>query len=1106
MKKTVLLLSLFTGVLLSAAPQKLKPFRLQLDPKQDTYIITPKQSGVFWIVSSTKAKIPVGIQHFATMKWDGQLPMYRRLLQSNQVQKDMPLDRIIFQAGKKRTLKITYDQSISEISRLTFTPDVPVKVPADAQNYVPPIKPPARHPRVLVNPAVLAQIKKNLTKEENLPAWKLVQKTALRPFELKIHPEKELQFNGRVVQATTQKAFYYLMTGDAGIGREAIDLICKYMQNVAFGNGQDICRKVGESIYAASLVYDWCYPLLSRKEKDLLRERMLYFAAEMETGWPAFRQSAASGHGNEAQICRDQLAMAIAIYDEDKVPYQYISYQMFENLKDIKTFLYQSGRHDQGTGYGAYRSNWDFFATLQHKRTFGYDLLPQEINNSPYYWYYQRLPDGRFMVEGDANWAWAPDYTAISNQLLHSAVALYRDPELKMELKRSGWNYYKSDPVFFLLTNDPDLKAVDRRNDMPLAKHYRSPLPGLSVRTGWNFTPVADDAVITMNGVEYHFRNHQHLDLGAFQIYYRGNLVSDLGQYRIYGVPYDYNLAKSSALHSLMRFHDPDQKKWSQNGKITVNSGGQDVQSWGVPNNFKQLKAKEAIWKIGETPRSGSGPDAARPVYSFMESDLSKLYSGRVKEYTRTFVFLNQGNNNRPGTLLILDRFETAKPSVKPIFQLTTIPKPEWQNGILTVRTNQYGKLGQLTLNPLVPARVEAKILTEKAAHTFDNVYIPARNPHRPEAKGSRTELTGSGNVYLNAIQLHDGNLAALPVSVAEKGGRYTVDLNMAAEKDAGCGGYLVNLGNTNILTDKAFTLTVPRNNMRVLLLQLAPGMWTVSGKGSMEVTKDQGSLFAVLNKGTYKISPGKSGKSLKVPALKAVPTAPSTPNQLWIDGKLVPGVTTTLFNKQLMIPMAALVKPTGDKLTIKNNVFTAVLKKGANTIECNGLQLPLPRKLDNDFSVPVTVAAALLSCRVEAEDLTTGLAMLSREKDSASGILLVTATEKVGDLRAMLTKRQAQWIAHGRNTKAEIFFAAPRQLSGMVFTWPHGARRRAFWRVDVSSDGKTFETVFDGESEARQLESTIRFKPRKVRVIKLYLKGNSENTWNTLGMIDFLQ
>lgn len=1106
MKKSLLtLLLLVAGLLLTAAPQKLKTFRLKLEPGRDTYTVTPQQSGTFWIVASSKSKIPMGVQHFATLKWDDRLPMYRRLLQSNQIQKDMVLDRVIFQAGKSRTLKITCNDKMTEISQLTFRPVLPVRVPREAQSYVPPITPPARHPRVLVNPAFLAKLKLDLNKEENAPAWKRLQKVAKRPYNFIIDPDKELQFDGKLLNTATQKAFYYLVTGDRTIGQEAIDLICKYMSLVAFGNGQDICRKVGECIYSASLIYDWCYPLLSKEQKDMLRERMLYFAAEMETGWPNFRQSAALGHGNEAQICRDQLAMAIAIYDEDPVPYKYVAYQMFENLKDLKSFEYQSGRHNQGSSYGQFRSSWDFFAALHFKRTFNYDLIDAKMGQSPYYWYYLRLPDGRFAAEGDTNWTWTPKYSAITGQLLLPAVALYRDPELKMELQRSNANFASGNPVFFLLTNDPDLKAEDRRSAMPLAKHYQSPLPGLTVRTGWNFSPVADDAVIHLNGAGYHFRNHQHMDLGSIQMYYRGNLVSDLGQYRIYGVPYDWNLAKTSALQSLMRFHDPEQKVWQMSRRITVNTGGQDITGWSGPSNFRNLKANEARHQVGSTPRAKSGPDAARPVYSFMECDLSRLYPGRVTEHFRTFVFLNQEDNNRPGTLLVLDRFQTAKPSVTPIFQLTTIPKPVWKNGVLTVKTSQYGKQGQLTLTPLVPAKVDANILTGKAAHTFNKIHIPARNPHKPEAKGSRTELTGKGNVFLNALQLHDGLQKALPVTVREQNGRYQVDLDMAAEKGAACGGYLVSLGDAAKLTDQTFTIKVHRDNTRVLLLQLKPGSWMISGQGCTEVRPDQGSIFAVLNKGTYSVYPGKSAKKLAVPALKARVTAPQENNQLWINGRVMPGVKTTISGKHVLIPMTAFAKASGNAISING----VTMKVGDQELDVQGLRIPLPVKVDQNFSVPASVAGALLGYRVDSEDLASGLVMLTKSAGKQaleSNVMMVTATENAGNLLNMLTKHQGDWIAHGRGVKADIYLARPQKLSGMVFTWPHGARRKAFWRVDLSLDGKTYETVFDGESTARQLESTIKFPARQVRAIRLYMKGNSENTWNTLGMIDFIR
>ncbi len=1105
MKRSFVLLLLAMGLLLSAAPQKLKTFRLKLEPGKEVYTVTPQQSGTFWIISSTDAKIPVGVQHFATLKWDDELPMYRRLLQANQVRKDTVLDRVIFEAGKPRTLKITYDTSMSVIHQLSFYPVKPERIPKDAQNYIPALKPTAKHPRLLVNPEFLAGLKKNLEVGENKTAWKSVQKAALKPFKFKIDPNKELQFDGKVVNSCVKKAFYYLVTGDSKIGQEAVEHMCKYLKYVAFGNGQDICRKVGESIYAASLVYDWCYPLLSKEQKDLLRTRMLYFAAEMETGWPAFRQSAASGHGNEAQISRDLLAMAIAIYDEDPVPFNYVGYQMIENLKDIKSFLYKSGRHDQGSGYGAYRASWDLFATLQYKRTFNAKLIDDDIANVAYYWYYLRLPDGRVMMEGDANWSWTPNYYEINAQILLASIALFRDPELKMELSRGNTRFDRIDPVFFLLTNDPNLKPEDRRPGMPLAKHYRDPLPGLSVRTGWNFSPVADDAVITMNGAGYHFRNHQHLDLGSFQIYYRGNLVSDLGQYRIYGVPYDWNLAKTSALHSLMRFQDPEKTSWTMGKQVKVNCGGQEIVGWGVPDNIRKMKEREEIYKLGSTPRAGSGPDAVRPVYSFMESELTRLYNGRANEHTRTFVFLNQENNNRPGTLLVLDRFAVAKPTVKPIFQLTTIPTPEWKNGILTAQTSQYGKLGKLTLTPLVPAKVEAKILTGKEAHTFENVYIPARNPHQLEAKGSRTELTGDGNVYLNAIQLHDGYLQALPVSVNEANGRYTVDLNMSGEK-AVCGGYLVSLGNTLKPETGAFTITVPRDNMRVLILQLAPGAWNISGQGYADVAADKGSIFAVLNKGTYKVSPGKTAKKLQVPAIKAQTTLPLQNNQLWKNGKIVDGVTTVVTGKNVLIPMTAFAKASGNTLKFRNGKLNVTMKVGDNTLDVDGVAIPLPVKLGKDFALPASVAAALQSCKVDVADVNTGLVMLSSIKADDSNIMLVSATENAATLQAMLTKRQGSWIAHGRNTMADIYFTEPTQLSGMVFTWPHGARRMAYWRVDLSLDGKTYETVFDGASTARQLESTIKFTPRKVRAIRLYLKGNSENTWNTLGMIDFIK
>ena len=1088
-------------------PAKVKAanwFKLDLKPGQTEYTVTAPKAGTYWIVASTKAKIPVGLQHFATLKWDDGLPMQRRLLQANQTEKDMALDRIVLKANVPRKLVFTYDTEKATVSKLTFRPQAPVPVPAAVKDFKSPVTPPKRHPRVLVNPEALALIKERLTVGENKRVWEDLVKEAKKPYDFKIDPNKELGHDGKLLYTVQQKAFYYLVTGDETVGKEAVNLIRKYMDLVAFGNGQDICRKVGESVFITALAYDWCYPLLSGEDKQALHDRMLYFCAEMETGWPPFRQTASSGHGNEAQMCRDQLAMAIAVYDEDPVPFQYLSYQMYVHLKSIKDELYKSGRHDQGTGYGQYRFTWEVFAAFQFLRTFGVELLSKDIAGIPYYWYYLRLPDGRFAIEGDANWGWMPLYGAIYPDTLQILNAMYPNPEFKQELRRGKTKVTAGTRVLYLLTNDPALKPEDRRAEMPLSKIFRDPLPGLYLRTGWNFNSAADDAVVQMHGSKYHFRNHQHLDFGAFQIYYRGNLVTDLGQYRIYGVPYDYKLAKSSALHSLMFFRDPDQKEWKMGRSFALNTGGQDTPGWGVPDTYEKLTGNP-IYHTGETPRAAVGPDAVRPIYNFMECDIAPLYPDRAKTYTRTFVFWNQEAAARPGTLLILDRFTVAKPTVKPIFQLTTIPKPVWKDNVLSAETAMYGKVGKLTMTTLVPAKATAELFTEKAAHTFGGVHIPARNPDRPEAKGTRTEISGPGNVYLHALQLHDGSLPALPVKAqAHDGVRYSVDL--ASGTDAH-GGFLTDFGDAGKVSDTAFTVTVPRDQMRVLVLDLAPGAWQIGGgkiSGYTEVAADKGHMFLVLDRGTYTVKPGKSGKLLAEPALKAAITPAPVPNQLWIDGKLSDKKTVSA-GKTLLVPLTAFFKADGNTLTVKRGSLAVTMKVGDESVAVSGYTVKLPRKLDRDFLVPVSLAAALTGMDAEDSGPETGI-VLMRSSDTPNNILSLTASDEPTALFTLLTKQRGQWIAHGRNVKAEVFFTVPEELSGMIFSWPHGETRTAYWRVDVSTDGKNYETVFDGGSADGKVDTEFRFAPRKVRSVRFFLKGNSSNTWNTLGGIRFIK
>src|SRR5690554_4162809 len=219
----------------------------------------------------------------------------------------------------------------------------------EAEGYVPEINPPLNHPRLWVTPDFLPILRKRILADESQQAWSQVLELALSPFFINVQYSDTTFYSGtidesgmieKVIQA---KAFYYLITEDHTIGKEAVQLLEDYYKvlNFAGPSTGDISRPMGRSIYIGSLVYDWCYDLMDNDVKEFFRNRMMRIARKMDPGWPPFEESIINGHGNEAQINRDLLAMSIAVYNEDPEPYKFISYLVLEQLVPMRAFEYQ---------------------------------------------------------------------------------------------------------------------------------------------------------------------------------------------------------------------------------------------------------------------------------------------------------------------------------------------------------------------------------------------------------------------------------------------------------------------------------------------------------------------------------------------------------------------------------------------------------------------------------------------------------------------------------------------------------------------------------------------------------------------------------------------
>lgn len=777
-----------------------------------------------------------------------------------------PTRRIVFDswnhglqvAGKfdfsttQQQVKIWLPKNI-RLQYIAFKPYMPPAAPAAAQQYKPSVVPRPGRPRLWLNEESLPVIKSRLLTGENKAAWEKVKAAALQPFAFTFDPQKEVFYNAALEQAAESKAFYYLMTGDTAIGRQAVELISHYLIMLEFGNVKygDITRETGRAIYTGALVYDWCYPLLDTSAKQTLRYHMMRQAREMEIGWPPFDNSAINGHGNEAQVSRDLLAMSIAIYDEDPLPYQYTSYIILEQLVPMRKFEYASPRHNQGIDYGAYRFGWEMHAAWLFKRMTGRPVFDDNIKNLPYWWLYMRLPDGTMLHDGDMFSVRAHRRASYwkQPQTMLLSYAYADDPVLKAEFEREGG--LPDNPVLFLLLNDPALKPDTSLASLPLTKDYGHVIGSMIARTGWNNQPNSNDVIAQIKGGGYHFGNHQHADAGALEIYYHGMQLGHIGLYLSYGTPYDFNFNKRSVSHSMMLAIDPAEPLLF---RTKANDGGSRF-SQRFPVT-PQETVTDPWFNYGAVASASYTPSSsAEPGYSYFKADLTAAYTAKMQQYTRGFCFLDLGRDDVPAAIILTDDMTTAQASFKKYWQITTCQPPQQTSTGFILHNAVNDITGKTYVNMLLPAQEDrqTEILSgDSATSTFGHPYAvnsPAVYRIMVSPRTARQQ-----DRFLTVFQMARDNATPLPVSYYEMPQHYVVTI----------GNRIVVMASGSALTDTAFSLTLPGDqSYEVVLTGLAPGFWNVQdGNGktisAVNIAAGKNTTSFHAKAGTYKVSPGR--------------------------------------------------------------------------------------------------------------------------------------------------------------------------------------------------------------------------------------------------------
>ena len=694
-----------------------------------------------------------------------------------------------FSAGPHE-LKVWLPEGVL-LEGLTVEPLEPTPIPAEAEHYEPPVTPEAAHPRIWITPATRDAIRRNLAAPEHAPVWAEVRKIAAEPCSFTPPVRAAVGNEPELLRKLVCRAFVYQMTGDEACGRRAALVLTEYLKAVEFDNLLDITRELGGVIYAGACVYDWCWEILSPAERKTCRENLLRLAEGMEIGWPPFLQPVVNGHGNEAQVSRDLLAMAMAFYGEEDRPYQLVSYLLLHELMPLREHEYWCDRHNQGVGYGAYRFGWEMTGAWMLRRMHGSEVYHPNIANVYNYWRYFRRPEGNMVLEGDGNirenFVWWHD------AYLSFVCGTYaRDPLARGDFIRAGGRI--DDLPMFLSLNDPDLLPEMSPAGLPAAHCFRGAVPGILYRTGWNFGPDSDDTVVALRGAGWYFCNHQHPDAGSFQIFRRGALAFDLGLYGFYGTAYDMGYNKRSISHNTMLVFDPDERCYALSDGSSVNDGGQRLMQSPLPLRPADL-TRDSLFFLGDTLGMAAIPGDC----AWLSSELAPAYSDKVRHYRRDFCLLEFPDPAHPLLLAVVDHVTARRADFAKYFLLNSLTEPEiTEVRMVRIASEAAERPSMLTCRTLLPEEVEITRLggAPDACCKVFGVELKTPYPEHPNSRGWRTMISPAAphetDLFLHVLTVEAEGAAPLPVTftrvgdagVIEAGGRAAV-LPLAAEKIA---------------------------------------------------------------------------------------------------------------------------------------------------------------------------------------------------------------------------------------------------------------------------------------------------------------------------------
>lgn len=704
--------------------------------------------------------------------------------------------------------------------------------------------PPTVHPRLYLRSSDIPELRERLKNPE-------IKKTIAKIQKLGVDrtPEEEAKAPDRsgfryyaemrgVTSRVQLEALDYLLNKKKSVARKAIVAMLDTLRNTNYGKKGDLSRASGQMLMCGAMVYDWCYDQMKDSEKKAYINEFVRISKTMECGYPPKNTEPIAGHSSEWMVMRDMLSAAIAIYDEFPEMYNHVMTMLCRDYIPVRNYVYAGHNYHQGTSYANVRFSNDLFSLWILDRMGAgavYDPAQQFVM---YDFLYRRRPDGMVLPAGDVN----PGIGGSYGLPAMLAYSYYKDPYLAYEYKRNT----KIDNhclIFDVLWRDYTIEPKSPET-LPLTKYSGTPYGWMIARTGWDKNSV----IVEMKINEHFVGNHQHMDGGAFQIYYKGPLAIDAGAYHGtsggYNSAHNKNFFKRTVAHNSLLVFDPNEKfaSWNYGGtdktEFADNDGGQRMPGdrWETCRSFADLLSDE--YTTGQVLAHGIGGDYMAPEYSYLSGDITKAYSDKVKEVKRSFVFLNLKSEKVPAAMVVFDKVVSKNAEFKKHWLLHSIEEPQVsENGIIIKRTKD-GDSGMLSNTVLLPAKenLDMQVIGGKGKEFWVNGtnYANAPQAGRPDPRNERGEwrvevspsAPANEDYFLNVIQVADNNCNELHKASLLKGenlvGAVIADRIVTFSKD----------GET--INGKAEMDVQGNGTFKFVMTNMKPGTWQVKKDGKI--------------------------------------------------------------------------------------------------------------------------------------------------------------------------------------------------------------------------------------------------------------------------------